>query len=253
MNNFKRISAIILVFCTAATILASCGKDNKTDVATAKEEVITEIITEYITKKEQVTVEVTDKKGEVSVSVSEKVVTVPITKIITVTQNETTDKKPKKTTKKSDTIQISSVTNQITAVAQTQNQSVASITNNPIVTPSKNEIKTTVSTTKRPVIDDIINEKAVGMFMMTKTDPVHIGNHATIVIQGTPSKTYSIEFYETPENVSKQSSLEDKKADANGFVTWTFKITNACNLGKRKIVVKEKNSTNYLETSITVK
>ena len=111
-------------------------------------------------------------------------------------------------------------------------------------------MKTTVPTTKKPVVNDTINEKSVGIFMLSKSDPVSVGNHATIFIQGTPGKTYSIEFYETPSSTAK---LEDKKADANGFVSWSFEIRRACNLGKRKVVIKENNSSNYLETSITVK
>ena len=250
MNNFRRISAIILSLCIGITVFASCNNDESTDITTTTEKAeITEIITEIITEKQTVNIEVTDKKGDVSVSVSEKIITVPVTRTITVTQNKETDNIAKATTKKSS----SNTVNLLTAVSQTQNRTAASILNNNVTKATAVPVKTTVSTTKRPIVDDKIDEKSVGIFMMTKTDPVQVGNHATIFVQGTPGKTYSIEFYETPSSISKQSSLEDKKADANGFVTWTFEIGNTCNLGKRKLVIKEKNSSNYLETSITVK
>ncbi len=247
MNNFKKISAVILAFCTAVTLFTSCSKDENPDNTTAfpEENIATEIVTEFVTEKEEVTVKVTDFKGEISVSVSERIVTVPVTKIITTIKNDITDKPFVNTTKNH---------------AETQKQSNSAIPNNPTttfvqktVTETKKAVATTLTTTQKPLINDTVNEKSVGISMLTKTDPVQTGNQATIFVQGTPGKTYSIEFYETPSVVASSSSLEDKKADANGFVSWTFKIGSNCNPGKRKLVVKEKNSSNYLETSITVK
>ncbi len=254
MNNFKKISAIILAVCTAATLFASCESDKKSDVepTVIKSDVITEIVTE----KEEIAVEVTDKKGEVSVSVSEKIVTIPVTKIVT-----------EIATKSSVSSKVSSVINQVTTVAATSSQQKTSAAKKPsattvrvpaTTTTKKSESKTTsvpkttVAATKRPVVDDKINEKAVGIFLLTKSDPVQLGNQATVIIQGTPGKTYSIDFYEAPSKPSSLSALEDKKADENGFISWTFEIGSSCSLGKRKIVIKEKNSSNYLETSITV-
>ncbi len=188
MNNFKKISAIILLICSL-TSFASCT--DKTDVnssSTSANEKITESIN------------VTDKKENTSVSDSE-------------------------------TTRYASVHSTAKATEIT---------------------KQTVTTTKKAVVNDTVNEKAVGISMLTKSDPVQVGNYATIFIQGTPGRTYLIDFYETPSSKATLNDLEDKTADANGFVSWSFEIRNTCNLGKRKIVVKEKNSSNYLETSITV-
>lgn len=199
MNKFKNLSAIILVICSLAAFSSCTDKTDVDTSSTSANENITESIVNTktaddvinnLTEKQAVTVNVTDKKGKPSVSVSET---------------------------------------------------------------AKQELKTTVPTTKKTVINDNINEKAVGIFIMTKSDPVQVGNYATIFIQGTPGKTYSIEFYETPSIKADFSDLKDKKADSNGFVSWSFEIRNTCALGKRKIVVKENNSNNYLETSITVK
>lgn len=265
MNNFKRISAVILALCTAATIFASCGNNPKNDDTLPETEVIE--ITEIITEKETVTVEVTDENGEVSVSVSEKIITVPVTKKVIITRNDKTENKPDAPANNSAADQTSSVADQTAAVDSTIIQSETSAPKKPVVTSAndtaaktttkKNEaittaapIITTVAPTKRAVVDDKINEKSVGIFMLSKTDPIQIGNYANIIVQGTPGKTYSIDFYETP---SSTSQIEDKKADANGFVSWSFEIGSSCNLGKRKIVVKEIDSDNYIETSITVK
>lgn len=247
MNNFKRISAVILAICTAATVFASCGNNNSTTVETS-------VITEYITEKETVEVEVTDEKGNVSVSVSEKIVTVPVTKTVTLISSEKTKKTKKASSDKKADKTVSTKAND----AATQDSAAVSTVKTPgttqksdvKATTKKTVVRATVPTTKKPVVDDVINEKAVGLFMLSKTDPVQTGNHATVIIQGTPGKTYSIEFYETPTSKSK---IDDAKADANGFVTWTFEITNACNAGKRKVIIKENNSDNYIETSITVK
>ncbi len=269
MNNFKKISAVILVLCTSVAIFTSCTNDKSklTDdksSTSVTEEAVTEIITneegetsvievtdnitdiksdtgkkdETITIKEKVTVEVTDKKGDVSVSVSEKTVIIPakttVRTVLTTVKQQT----------------VSAIINTTVPAVKTTKTNTTKPT---VKTTAKPTVKPTIQTTKKAVVDDTIIEKSVGISMLTKTDPVQIGNQASIFIQGTPGKTYSIEFYETPSSTANLTSLEDKKADANGFVSWTFEIRNTCNLGKRKLIIKEKNTSNYLETSITVK
>lgn len=245
MRNFKKLSSLILILCTATTVFASCNDKENTDYSsTSNEEKI--IITEFITEKETVKVNVTDNNGEVSVSVSEKIVTVPVTKIITAEKSSASEtgktiKMQKNNESKANTLSPDSV------------QSSAQKTRNAEATTTVTQIKTTSATTKKAVVDDKINEQSIGISLLTKSESVLIGNEATIFIQGTPGKTYSIEFYETPSSAANSDSLKDKKADENGIVSWTFEIKNNCNPGKRKLVIKEKSSTNYLETSITVK
>ena len=248
MNKFKRISAVILALCTAATLFCSCDKNEKTDngTTTAGQVEITEIITE----KETVEVEVTDEKGNVSVSVSEKIITIPVTKKETVPVTAPV----KDAANQSVTKQINSVAAQITAASTIKSNGATKPADKTAKATVRTTVRTTAATTKkRAVVDDKINEKSVGIFMLSKTDPVQVGNQATIFIQGTPGNTYSIEFYETPSSAAKLVELEDKKADANGFVSWSFEIRNTCNLGKRKVIIKEKGSDNYIETSITVR
>ena len=242
MNNFKKLSAIILVFCSL-TAFASCSDKTETPVTSATNETvaeeigeveniyteITEIVTKNVTEKQTVAVSVTDKKGNVSVSVSEKMVVIPQTVIIP----------------------------QTVRISQTSNQAVSDPTKP--VTPASTQkdsttkvIKTNPPATKA-VVDDTINEKAVGISLLTKTDPIQTGNYATVYIQGTPGKTYSIDFYQSPSVKMKSKNLEAKAADENGFVSWSFEIKNDCSAGKRKVVIKEVNSNNYLETAITVR
>ncbi len=252
MNNFKKTSAILLAFCTAATIFTSCNKNETNNNTSTTLQAVED--TGFVVEKETIKVKVTDKQGNVSVSVSEKIITVPVTKTVNTNTNDITDNKITPTTKHSVISQVSSFTNKPVPPLSMQKPSDQNKT--VATTPKAESIKTTakpVKTTKRPVIDDIINEKAVGIYMLSKSDPVQTGNQASIIIEGTPGKTYSIEFYESPSSVAKSSELDDTKADSNGFVSWTFEISNNCNRGKRKILIKEKNSSNYLETSITVK
>lgn len=242
MNNFKKISAIILVFCSLAAF-ASCSDKTDTSVTSATNETVseefsevekidtqvTEIVINNVTEKQTVAVSVTDKKGNVSVSVSEKVVVIPQTVIIS----------------------------QTVKIPQTTNQPVSDPTK-PLASTSTQKATTTkvirtVPVVTKPVVDDTIIEKAVGISMLTKSDPVQTGNYATVYIQGTPGKTYSIDFYQSPSVEMKSKDLEDKTADENGFVSWSFEIKNDCSAGKRKVVIKEANSNNYLETSITVR
>ncbi len=241
MRNFKKLSSLILILCTVSTVLASCNDKENTDYSsTSNEEKI--IITEFITEKETVKVNVTDNNGEVSVSVSEKIFTVPVTKIITSEKSNTEETYKAATIQKDNT---SKSTVYIPSTVQKTNYSEAET--------SAVQIKTTSATTKKAVVDDKINEQSIGISLLTKSESVLIGNEATIFIQGTPGKTYSIEFYETPSTAANSDSLKDKKADENGIVSWTFEIKSNCNPGKRKLIIKEKNSSNYLETSITVK
>ncbi len=251
MNNFKRISAVILALCTAATIFTSCDSKNNDGTSTTAETIV---ITEFITEKETVEVEVTDEKGNVSVSVSEKIVTVPVTKTVTVTTPPKNDNSPEKGSV--DKSGNSAITRSDSATIQPVSAAATSKAGGTITkadtkaTTKKVSARTTVPTTKRPAVDDVVNEKAVGLFLLSKTDPVQTGNQATVFIQGTPGKTYSIDFYET---LSSTAKIDDAKADANGFVSWSFEITDSCSPGKRKIIIKENNSANYIETSITVR
>lgn len=105
-----------------------------------------------------------------------------------------------------------------------------------------------VPSTKGEEISEIYN----GISLLTKTSPVSRGNYATIMIQGVPEKQYTIEFYETPSKKAESKDLSAKTADANGFVSWTFPINNSCEKGNRKIIIREKGSSNLIQTSIVI-
>ncbi|MBQ8014622.1 MAG: hypothetical protein IJ264_00365, partial [Clostridia bacterium] len=125
------------------------------------------------------------------------------------------------------------------------------------VSVKENAKTTAAATTQKPTTTkapstEVIPEKSNGISLMTKTTPVVIGNSAVIMVQGTAGKKYTIDFYKSADKTADYDGLETKTADSNGFVTWTFVIDDSCDRGNRKIVIKEKNSSNYLQTSIAV-
>ncbi|MGN0542373.1 MAG: hypothetical protein ACI4JG_02865 [Acutalibacteraceae bacterium] len=103
-------------------------------------------------------------------------------------------------------------------------------------------------TTKGEKIDEI----SKGISLLTKTSPVAVGNSATVMIQGSPDKKYTIEFYEAPSRKAESKDLAPKTADINGFVTWTFPIDSSCEKGDRKVIIRESGSSNFIQTSITI-
>lgn len=125
----------------------------------------------------------------------------------------------------------------------------------------KNETKTQTQkssssaaniTTKKAATGDKVDELSNGLYIVTKTSPVVKGNSATVVIQGTPKAEYTIEFYESNTKKASYEGLNKTYADSSGFVSWTFTVEDSCESGERKIIIKEKNSDKYIQTSITV-
>ena len=129
-----------------------------------------------------------------------------------------------------------------TTVSRTVSNTKAN--NQPAKTTSKPAATTSASTK--------VEEINSGVSVITKTSPVGRGDSATIIIMGTPGAKYSIEFYESDKKVASYSGLENKTADSSGICSWTFKIGSSCEPGERKIIIKEKNSGNYAQTSISV-
>lgn len=108
-----------------------------------------------------------------------------------------------------------------------------------------------VITTKK-VSSDKVDEISNGINILTKTSPVTKGNNASVMIMGTPHAEYTIEFYETADKKATDSGLGSVKADSNGIASWSFLIGAGCESGERKIIIREKNSDKYIQTSITI-
>lgn len=121
---------------------------------------------------------------------------------------------------------------------------------------SESTVKQTQAETtaaKKPASNEIIKEESKGINIVFKSESVEKNNTASIMIQGTPGKKYSIDFYVTASDIADYSALADQTADENGFVTWTFNVPTSCESGNRKIVIRESGSDNYVQTSINIK
>ena len=155
---------------------------------------------------------------------------------------------------------IHSVADDVTASSSFENSEVtASTTKSVTVTakPEKTEPNNTSVTASQVVTEkttkgEKIDEISKGISLLTKTSPVAVGNSATVMIQGSPDKKYTIEFYETPSRRAESKDLAAKTADINGFVTWTFPIESSCEKGDRKVIIRENGSANFIQTSITI-
>lgn len=97
-----------------------------------------------------------------------------------------------------------------------------------------------------------VQELKNGIGIVSKTSPVIKGNSANIMIMGTPDSEFTIEFYESDTKIANYSGLGSTRSDSSGFASWTFIIGDSCEIGERKIIIREKNSDKFIQTYITV-
>lgn len=218
-NKLRTVSAVILTACAATSILSSCTDKAENDATTVPTTVIT---TEAMTviQDDGVTLEIASQN-----------------------ENYTIYKPVTGATKKTEAYIYASAPSEKTDEGYTYNI---------VGTKKSEESEKQTQAGKNNSSDEKIEEKSKGISLVTKSTPVMVGSSATIMIQGTPNKKYSIEFYESSSKKASYSGLESKNADENGLVTWTFEIDESCESGNRKIYIKENSSGNYLQTSITV-
>lgn len=118
--------------------------------------------------------------------------------------------------------------------------------------PDVTQVITTQKTTERATQPVTVPEKSNGLSILFKSDNVSKGGDAAITVNGEKGKEYSIEVYRNGNDETLTSdALKPVKADENGFVSWTFS-TSSCDKGYRKIIIREKNSDKYIQTSILV-
>lgn len=115
-------------------------------------------------------------------------------------------------------------------------------------TEKQTSVATTANVKEYPTVPEINNG-----LTCVRTQYASRGQIVTVsVIMGTPNAEYTIEFYENETKLSDAKGLTAKKADSNGTVEWSFLIDGECEIGNRKLVIKEKGSDKYAQTFITV-
>ena len=76
------------------------------------------------------------------------------------------------------------------------------------------------------------------------------GDTGTVTIQGKPDTTYTIKvYYKSGPSTSK--ALADQVSDADGFVTWTWKVSKNAKPGDFKIIVSGGGEMIELPFSVT--
>lgn len=125
-------------------------------------------------------------------------------------------------------------------------------TNKATVSKAEKTTKKNDTTAKSNISNETVKNESKGISVISKTSPVKKGNSASVTIMGQSGKTYSIEFYKNSSAIASADGLGTQTADSNGLVTWTFEVGYDCEVGNRKIIIKEKGSDNFVQTSITV-
>lgn len=117
---------------------------------------------------------------------------------------------------------------------------------------AKKTTKNNETTVKNSIHNETVKDESKGITVLSRTTPVKKGSSASVTIMGTAGKSYSIDFYKDNSSLYQTNGLGQQTADRNGLVTWTFTVGYDCESGNRKIIIKEKGSDNYVQTSITV-
>ncbi len=84
--------------------------------------------------------------------------------------------------------------------------------------------------------------------LVSVTSPVSRNENATLTIIGKPNTEYKISVYYST-TASTASGLEKKTSDANGNVSWTWKVGGSTNSGEHRIVIS--GGDEKIETSFT--
>lgn len=72
--------------------------------------------------------------------------------------------------------------------------------------------------------------------LVSVTSPIGRNETATLTIKGKPNTTYSISVFYS-DSASTADGLENKTSDANGNVTWKWKVGGRTNPGTHKITI----------------
>lgn len=86
--------------------------------------------------------------------------------------------------------------------------------------------------------------------LVSVTSPVNRNENATLTIIGKPNTEYKISVYYST-TASTASGLENKTSDADGNVSWTWKVGGKTNAGEHRIVISggdEKIETTFTTT-----
>ncbi len=280
----KILSAVILAVCTVSTVFSACDEKKDTNLTTAETlETVTDTNGEilgvsYFSEPDKSETQTVFIKLPATSNGKENSYSAVSPENITVLseENKTENKSPasqavngstEKSTRAKPTFPPTKATTANKNSPTFGNQNTVPTGHIPVtfkpVEPAT--AKTVIYSTDKPVqtkkttvvqsgnANETVKDRANGLSVVFKTDNVEINTTASIMIQGTPGETYTIDFYDAPGNVASYGQLVPKEADENGFAEWTFIIPENCEKGSRKIIIRESGSDKFVQTSINVK
>lgn len=92
---------------------------------------------------------------------------------------------------------------------------------------------------------------AATLTILSYPEIVHRNEMATVKIQGAPNTNYSITVY-YKSGPSEAAGLETKISDANGYVSWTWKVGGRTSAGTFRIVVSGGGETKSVNFTVVV-
>lgn len=226
-NKLYVFSAVILCL---SIILCACGKEPENIPTTApstEESVVTTV--QSSDKKETVTY--TDVSGYHVISVVEPT-----------TQEKTLPPVPSHATEptyKTETLYNTENSNAQTAPVKPENPTAPKAT------------APTAAPTVKPTESITVPEIAEGLVLRFKSGTVDRGYSASIAVEGTAGKEYTIEVFRSNGETLNSDKLSPKTAGADGVVHWSIPTGNLTS-GNTKVIIREKGSDKYIQTSISV-
>ena len=138
--------------------------------------------------------------------------------------------------------------NPATAAGTTASASTPSTVPAPATSTAAAPENTTINPDEFPTLPEISNG-----IILVRTKYASRGDLVSVsVVMANPNSEYTIEFYETDTRVSDSAGLEPKIASSNGTVEWRFTLDYDCQIGTRKLIIREKGTDNYAQTYIIV-
>ncbi len=227
-NRLYIFSAVILCLCI---LLCACEK-NPEDIPTTAPSSEEAVVTTAQSSSEKETVTYTDVSGYHVVSIVEPS-----------TQERTHPPVPTHKTEltyKAETLFYPDNSN-VETVPVTSENNTADKTKAPTAAP-----------TAKPTENVTVPEIADGLVLRFKSGTVDRGYSASVAVEGTAGKEYTIEVYRSNGETLTSDKLSPKTAGADGVVHWSIPTGNLTS-GNSKVIIREKGSDKYIQTSINIR
>ena len=227
-NRLYIFSAVIICL---SIILCACGKEPEKEPTTAPVSIEETLTVSVPSPSEKETVTYTDVSGYHVVSIIEP----------------TTEKRTQPTVPTRHT----DPTYRLETLYQphSTNSSVTQVTpEKPTVTKNAD----TTAPTFKPTEPITFPEIADGLTLRFKSGSVDRGYSSTVAVEGTAGKEYTIEVYRSNGATLTSDKLSPKTAGDDGVVVWSIPTGNLTS-GNTKVIIREKGSDKYIQTSISIK